>query len=129
MRAWAALGAAALLATAVSAGPAAGSSVFAPGPGTSLSIVRSGARIVGTEALVLVRCSGPRNGICNGTLTVSTGGRRHKVPFSVGGGSRQALAVTVGRRKALRGARGRAVARTAQPAGGYLRSREVLRFR
>jgi hypothetical protein len=130
-RAWATMGAVALLVAAV---PASGSAVAGwspPGAGSqmSLSFARSTAQIVGTQALVLVRCDGSRKGICNGTVTVSAGGRKHRAPFAVAGGSRQLLAVPVGSRKALGGTSGRAVARTVQPTGGYLRSGEMLRFR
>ncbi|HET6571876.1 MAG TPA: hypothetical protein VFG58_10370 [Solirubrobacterales bacterium] len=95
----------------------------------SLVFVRPTARVVGSQALISVRCVGSRNAVCSGTVSISVAHRRHRAPFSVGGGSRQSLAVPVGPRRAVDGALGRAVANTAQPSGGYVRIREALRFR
>lgn len=130
IRLWApALCVAALLASAVPAGSAAGSSPFDGGSPMSLVFMRPTARVVGSEALVSVKCVGSRNAICSGTVSISIAHRRHQAPFSVGGGSRQSLAVPVGPRRAVGNALGRAVASTTQPSGGYVRIREALRFR
>ena len=126
---WTAVGAAFLSLTAASALAAARATVFEAGSETSLSFARRTARLVGPEALVLVECAGPKDGICSGTVTVSAGGHQHKTPFSLLGGSRQSLAVTVGPAKALSGTSGLAVARTLQAGGGFARSSEVLHFR
>lgn len=100
-----------------------------PGAEMTLLFARPSARIVGDQALILVRCEGPRQGICNGTVTVAARGHRHREPFSLAGGTRQSLAVKVGARRRLSGSRARAIASTAQSDGGYVRSRETLRFR
>jgi hypothetical protein len=121
--------AAALLATAVPAIAAAGSTPFAAAAEMSLSFASQSAPLVGPEALVRVRCTGPQDGICSGTVTLSAGGRKHKVPFSVVGGSGQSLTVPVGSSRALGASSGLAVAKTLQPSGGYVRDSEVLHFR
>jgi hypothetical protein len=113
-----------LLATAVPAG----SDPVPAGPQLSLVFVRPTARVVGSQALILVRCLGSQRAVCSGTVSVSVAHRRHRAPFSVGGGSRESLAVPVGSRRAV-GVLGRAVASTAQPSGGYVRIRETLRLR
>jgi hypothetical protein len=117
--------AAALLAAAVPA-IAAGSTVFDTPSQMSLSFSRGSARLLGRDALVPVRCAGSRSGTCNGTVTLSAGGRKHEVPFAVVGGSGENLTVPIGSHHA---ASALAVAKTVQPAGGYVRSSEVLRFR
>ena len=118
---------AALLATAAAPAVAGASSTIFDTPSQmSLSFARGTAHLLGRDALVQVRCAGSRNGTCNGTVTLSAGGHKHKVPFAVVGGSSESLTVPVGSRHA---ASALAVAKTAQPAGGYVRSSEVLHFR
>lgn len=130
MRLGATLCAAALLATAaVPATAAAWSAPFDAPTEMSLSFARDTARLVGPDALVLVKCTGSRIGICSGTVTLSAGGRKHKAPFSVTGGSSQSLAVPVGSSKALGSTAGLAVAKTAQASGGYVQNTDVLHFR
>ncbi|MGH3426584.1 MAG: hypothetical protein ACRDQZ_03265, partial [Mycobacteriales bacterium] len=126
---WATLCAATLLASAVPAIAAARSTVFDAPSEMSLSFARETARLVGPDALVLVKCGGSQNGSCSGTVTLSAGGHKHKAPFSVVGGASQSLVVPVGSSRALSGTSGLAVARTAQPSGGYARSSEVLHFK
>lgn len=120
--------AAALLATAIPASAAAQSTPFDTPSEMSLSFAGRTARLVGPDALVLVKCTGSHNGICSGTVTLSAGGKKHKVPFSVVGGNRQSLTVPVGLSKALGATSGLAVAKTVQPSGGYVRNSEVLHF-
>jgi hypothetical protein len=118
------------LAGSVFAGSAAaGSSVFDTPSQMSLVFTSGSARLVGSEALVPVRCEGPRSGICSGAAVLRVAGQKHAVPFSVTGGARQLLAVTLGRADALRGASAVALARTVQQSGGRLHAREVLRLR
>ncbi len=118
--------AAALLATAAAPTTAGARSAFDAPSQMSLSFARGSAQLLGRDALVQVRCAGSRNGTCNGTVILSTGGRKHKVPFAVVGGSSESLTVPVGSHHASSAL---AVAKTVQPAGGYARSSEVLRFR
>jgi hypothetical protein len=97
----------------------------------SLSFARDNARVVGTKALVFVKCTGPESGFCTGTVTLSLAGEDHKVPFSVAGGRRQTVIVPLGSadpgetvgRKAL------AVASTVQPLGPCQESERLLRLR
>jgi hypothetical protein len=103
-------------------------SVPAAGP-TNLSIASERAHLVGPEALILVRCEGPRTALCNGTLSVSLAGKVRREPFSVFAGSRQSVDVSLGRGLARRARTAVAVARTVQAAGGSAQSRAVLHFR
>jgi len=121
----AATGALALLilpgAASADAGPAAS-------PEISLAFPSGRAQLVGSRAVVPVECLGAEYSTCNGTLTLTTGGNKHKVPFAMIGGASQNLAVPLGS-DADKAKRAVAVARTAQETGGYSRSSEVLRFR
>ncbi|HEY5052211.1 MAG TPA: hypothetical protein VII45_02260 [Solirubrobacterales bacterium] len=119
----------ALLASSIPAIAAARSSVFEAPSQMNLSFARGTARVIGRDALILVKCTGSQNGTCSGTVTLSAGGRKHRAPFSVIGGGSQSLTVPVGSGKDLSGTSGLAVARTAQPSGGSARSSEVLHFR
>jgi hypothetical protein len=110
-------------ATAVSAAPGP-----SQGSGASLTFPSGKAQLVGSQALVLVRCLGPQTAACNGTLTLGTSGHKHKVPFSVVGSTSQSLTVPLGG-DAGAVKRAVAVAKTAQQGGGYTRSSEVLHFR
>ncbi|MGD9734078.1 MAG: hypothetical protein AB7V58_00480 [Solirubrobacterales bacterium] len=118
-----------LLATAIPAAAADAATPFqAPGE-MSLSFERETARLLGPEALVLVKCTGSPNGICSGTMTLSAAGHQHKAPFSVVVGAVQSLAVHVGSSRARGAGRALAVAKTAQPSGRFVRTTGVLRFR
>lgn len=108
---------------------AAASSAFDTPSQMNLVFTEGSARLVGSEALVPVRCEGPRAGICTGTAVLRVAGKKRKVPFSVTGGTRSNLAVTLGRAGSLRGKRAVALARTVQHGGGYASAREVLRLR
>lgn len=105
------------------------SSAFDTASRMTLVFTDESARLVGSEALVQVRCEGPRSGICNGTAVLSVARQKHKVPFAVTGGARSSLALPLGSPDALRGKRAVALAKTLQHSGGYLRAREVLRLR
>jgi len=105
------------------------SSVFDTGSETNLGFVRETADLVGSEALVLVRCNGSDGGTCSGTLTLSFSGHRQKAPFSVLAGTSQTVSVPVGRGTRLAGRRTVAVAKTTQSTGRFARSSEVLHFR
>lgn len=105
------------------------SSAFDTPSQMNLVFTSGSARLVGSEALIPVRCEGPQSGICSGTAVLRVAGQKHEVPFSVTGGARQSLAVTLARADALRGKRAVALAKTAQQSGGYLRAREVLQLK
>lgn len=94
----------------------------------SLAFLSEKAHLVGSQALVRVKCLGSGTSSCNGTLTLTTSGNKHKVPFSVIGGTSEFLTVPLGS-DAAKTKRALAVARTAQASGRYSRSSEVLRLR
>lgn len=111
-------------------GPQAIAQPLVPGSGpTSLAISSEQARLVGSEALIAVRCEGPQAALCSGTLEVSVAGETRKAPFSVFAGSRQSLDVSLGRGLARNAHRAVAVATTVQASGGSSQSRAVLHFR
>jgi hypothetical protein len=85
------------------------------------------AHVAGARASFWVECSSSEAGTCNGTLTLSTSGKRHNLSFSVLAGTRQSLSVRVGAGSTAR--RVVAVAKTAQPSGGYVRSWGLLELR
>jgi hypothetical protein len=111
------------------AGSASAASPFDSAAPMNLVFTKASATLVGSEALVPVRCEGPRSGLCNGTAVLRVRGKKHEIPFAVSGGTRSSLAVTVGSAGDLRGQRAVALAKTAQQGGGYLRAREVLRLK
>lgn len=110
-------------------GTAAASAQIPGGAASSLSIAGGSVRLLGGQALVPVECEAPRDRLCSGTLTISSGGRDRSAPFSLYAGSHQRLAVAVGSGFASPGAAAVAVARTAESYGGYAQSRAVIRFR
>lgn len=85
------------------------------------------AHIEGSRASFWVECSGSTGSTCNGTVTLTTNGRKHKLPFSVVGGTHQSLSVQLGRHSTAK--RFVAVARTAQIDGHYKRSWGFLELR
>ncbi|MBS1878586.1 MAG: hypothetical protein JST31_03640 [Actinobacteria bacterium] len=119
----------ALLLLALGSGQAVAGTSVPGGARTNLSIDGGTARLVGPEALITVACEGPRDGFCSGTLSFHRAGQTREEPFSVGAGSRESLAVFVGRGFAVSGGSAVAVARTAQAGGGLAQSRAVVRFR
>lgn len=101
----------------------------APEGGMNLEFAHDTVRTVGPGALVFVRCTGSAEGICTGTLTLGVAGAKHKIPFSVGGGTSQNLIVPLGSDRVGSGTRALGTASTAQPIGAYAESTEVLRFK
>jgi hypothetical protein len=93
----------------------------------SLTFPSEEAHVEGSRATFWVECSGSEGTTCSGTVTLTTSGKKHNVPFSVLGGTHQNLSVRVGANSTTR--RVVAVARTAQPYGGYVRSWGLLEFR
>lgn len=128
-RLWAVACGALLLLSSVPAFATAQSSVFDTSSETSIGFARETAELIGSDALVLVRCEGEAGDICSGTLTLSFSGNKHKAPFSVLAGTSQSVSVTIGGGGQLAGRRAVAVAKTVQPTGRFARSSEVLRFR
>lgn len=85
------------------------------------------AHVTGARASFWVECASTEASTCNGTVTLSTNGKRHKVPFSVVAGTRQSLSVRVGADSTTK--RVVAVAKTAQVDGRYVRSWGLLELR
>lgn len=85
------------------------------------------AHVSGSRASFWVECSSSEASTCNGTLTLTTNGKKHNVPFSVLAGTRQSLSVRVGPGSTAK--RVVAVAKTAQFDGRYVRSWGLLELR
>ena len=114
----------AILAILGAAGAAAGSN---KPPELSLAFPTGEAHLSGSQASVWATCRGPEARVCNGTLTLTTSGNKHGVPFSVIAGTNQRLTVPLGADSTTR--RIVAIVRTKQANGVYARSRAVLRLR
>ncbi len=85
------------------------------------------AHVSGSRASFWVECSSSDGSSCNGTLTLTTSGKKHKVPFSVVSGTHQSLSVRLGANSTAK--RVVAVASTAQADGRYVRSWGLLELR
>jgi hypothetical protein len=82
------------------------------------------AHVAGSKASFWVECSSSETSACTGTVTLTTNGKKHNVPFSVVAGTRQNLSVRVGSGSTTK--RVVAVAKTAQADGRYVRSWGLL---
>lgn len=85
------------------------------------------AHVTGSRASFWVECSASEASTCSGTVTLTTNGKKHNVPFSVVAGTRQNLSVRVGAGSTTK--RVIAVAKTAQLEGGYVRTWGLLELR
>jgi hypothetical protein len=85
------------------------------------------AHVTGARASFWVECSASEASTCNGTVTLTTSGKKHNVPFSVLAGTRQNLSVRVGAHSTTK--RVVVVAKTAQADGRYVRSWGLLELR
>lgn len=85
------------------------------------------AHVSGSRASFWVECSSSEASSCNGTLSLTTNGKKHNLPFSVLAGTRQNLTVRVGSGSTTK--RVVAVAKTAQADGRYVRSWGLLELR
>jgi hypothetical protein len=97
----------------------------------SVEFTRRRASIVGSRAVVFVRCTGTAAVTCDGTLALRGIRGSHKVPYSLQTGEEQALVVPLGddSDSLPRGAKAHAVSRTLQLTGGTVRTSSVLRVR
>jgi hypothetical protein len=118
---------AAICSLAVLAIPGADDAAAGPASSSELTFPSDEAHVEGSRASFWVECSDSEAGTCNGTLTLTTNGKKRKVPFSVVAGTHQNLTVSLGPRSTAK--RFVAVARTAQADGGYVRSWGVLELR
>lgn len=85
------------------------------------------AHVTGARASFWVECSASEASTCSGTVTLSTNGKKHVVPFSVVAGTHQSLTVRLGAKSTAK--RVVAVAKTAQPDGRYVRTWGLLELR
>lgn len=100
------------------------------GPSMKLEFAGHTARLAGSGAVVLVRCTGPRSGTCVGTASLRVRGAERSVAFSIPGGMRRHLVVPLGSDRGRLGKkRVRAFAETVQPLGSCRESRRALRVR
>jgi hypothetical protein len=119
---------AAAFAPAAASADAATEAVF--GPSMSLTFTRANAKVAGSGAVVAVKCEGPAEGTCVGTISLRVGSTTHKAPFSVLGGNKQTVVVPLGDDgEGPAGRRVHAVASTVQPLGAPADRERSLRLR
>jgi hypothetical protein len=106
---------------------AANATTTGPISSSELTFPSDEAHVAGSRASFWVECSSSEASTCNGTLTLTTNGKKHNVPFSVLAGTRQSLSVRVGANSTTK--RVVAVANTAQLDGRYVRSWGLLELR
>lgn len=106
---------------------AAGAAAAGLASSSELTFPSDEAHVNGSRASFWVECSASDASTCSGTVTLTTNGKKHKVPFSVVAGTHQSLSVRIGARSTAK--RVVAVARTAQEDGGYVRSWGLLELR
>lgn len=100
----------------------------AAGPSSSeLTFPSEEAHVTGSRASFWVECASTEASTCTGTLTLTTNGRKHNVPFAVVAGTHQNLSVRLGAHSTAK--RVVAVAKTAQTDGRYVRSWGLLELR
>jgi hypothetical protein len=105
---------------------AAGAASASDSPELSLTFPTNEAHLSGTQASVWATCDGPEARVCNGTLTLTRGGNKSEVSFSVIAGTNQSLDVPLGVNAAAK--RIVAVVRTEQANGTFVRTRTALRL-
>lgn len=118
---------AAICALAVVAIPGGVASASSLASSSELTFPTDEAHVAGSKASFWVECSSSEASTCNGTVTLTTNGKKHNLPFSVPAGTRQNLSVRVGANSTTK--RVVAVAKTAQESGGYVRSWGLLELR
>ncbi|HXQ89364.1 MAG TPA: hypothetical protein VN733_06950 [Solirubrobacterales bacterium] len=105
-------------------------SAAAPGLASSseLTFPSDEAHVSGSRASFWVECSAAEvSSTCDGTLALTTNGKKHNLPFSVVAGTHQSLSVRLGPNSTAK--RVVIVAKTAQADGGYVRSWGLLELR
>jgi len=104
-----------------------GSAGAAIGSSAELTFPSDEAHVAGSRASFWVECSSSEASTCSGTVTLTTNGKKHNLPFAVVAGTRQNLSVRLGANSTTK--RVVAVAKTAQADGGYVRSWGLLELR
>jgi hypothetical protein len=104
----------------------AGAASGSDSPELSLTFPTKEAHLSGSQASVWTTCDGPEARVCNGTLTLTRGGNKNEVPFSVIAGTNQSLEVPVSVDSSAK--RIVAVVKTEQANGTVVRSRVLLRL-
>jgi len=91
------------------------------------------ARLGGPGALVQAKCNGAAAARCIGTLSLSVGGKTHKVPYSISKGRKQYVVVPLGdeieRISNLRFPRAVVTARTVQSTGRVVKTQSTLKLK
>ena len=105
---------------------AAGAASSNESPELNLTFPTREAHLSGSQASVWATCEGPEARVCNGTLTLTRGGNKQEVPFSVIAGTNQSLDVPLGVNATAK--RIVAVVKTAQADGTHVRTRHILRL-
>jgi hypothetical protein len=102
-----------------------------PSPEASIEFTRRTASLVGSRALVYVKCEGPMGEPCVGTLALRGSAGSHKTAYSIECEEDQIVVVPLGsNERAIGRLRSvRAVARTLQPSGVSLATARRLRIR
>jgi hypothetical protein len=106
---------------------AAGAAAAGLASSSELTFPSDEAHVNGSRASFWVECSASETTTCSGTVTLTTDGKKHNVPFSVVAGTHQSLSVRLGAKSTAK--RVVAVAKTAQPDGRYVRSWGLLELR
>ena len=102
----------------------AGAAADSDSPELELTFPTREAHLSGSQASVWATCEGPEARVCGGTLTLTTSGNKHQVPFSVIAGTNQSLEVPLGADSTAK--RIVAVVKTAQANGAFVRTRSIL---
>jgi hypothetical protein len=100
-----------------------------PSESVSLVFTTGTAREVAGNLAVPVSCLGESTDFCSGVLTLTGGGRKVSIPFSVQGGSGESIYVPLRLEGGHRAQKVIAVAGTAQPGGPPASVTEVLSIR
>jgi hypothetical protein len=106
-----------------------GAAAALPSESVSLVFSTGTARQAAGNLAVPVRCLGESTDFCSGVLTLSGGGHKSSIPFSVQGGSGESIFVPLRLEGNGKSRKVIAVAGTAQPGGPPANVTEVLSVR
>jgi hypothetical protein len=84
------------------------------------------AHIAGSQVAVPVQCEGASSAFCSGTVTLTRGGQRATVPFSVQGGADETVYVPLRLEAMGRPTKVSAALSTALPLGGPISTKTLL---
>ncbi len=98
----------------------------APASTPVLAFSTDSGSIVGGQVAVPVSCEGASSAFCSGTVTLSRGGQRASVPFSVPGGANEAIYVPLRLEATGRAIKVNATLTTVLPLGGPTATKTIL---